>query len=353
MENKEIILAIRKKIMSVNDIKKEVEELKIQLANRKVPEVSDKENQTDVPKVPKIRNFGTQTEKTEDKSNATPKKPKISFFQSKGLFTKKQILKPINLTESEKVLPNASQVRQGSPKIVQEFNKSSEKNQEKYQNLIENSEESPEILQESIHDLSTNSVDPDADTECESEGIQEAIDPWGDIDTDFMSQPEMEIQEIKSVSKEKEISKEKAEEDREISDENSDLIPQDQGGSRHLTPNSTAKKPMPKTGPKKFQCRHCSSTFAYKSLLKIHYGRVHLKIKNFQCRYCQKSFNTKGNMKTHVKTIHKKLKPYKCEKCGKSFAQKINMKIHVKKHHKSKKVSFALDVNFLKDSKLY
>jgi hypothetical protein len=56
------------------------------------------------------------------------------------------------------------------------------KNQEKCQNLIENSEESPEILQESSHDLSTKSVDPDADTE--SEGIQEAIDPWGDIDTD-------------------------------------------------------------------------------------------------------------------------------------------------------------------------
>ena len=97
----------------------------------------------------------------------------------------------------------SEEVRQGSPTIVQEFNKSSEKNQEKYQNLVENSEESPEILQVSSHDLSTNSVDPDAETESESEGIQEAIDPWGDIDTDFMSLPEMKIQEIKSVSEEK------------------------------------------------------------------------------------------------------------------------------------------------------
>ena len=100
----------------------------------------------------------------------------------------------------------SEEVRQGSPTIVQEFNKSSEKNQ----NLVENSEESPEILQVSSHDLSNNSVDPDADTE--SEGIQEAIDPWGDIDTDFMSLPEKEIQEIKSVSK---VSKEKAEENQE------------------------------------------------------------------------------------------------------------------------------------------
>ena len=86
-------------------------------------------------------------------------------------------------------------------------------NQEKFVNIIENLEESPEILQESSHDLSTNSGDPDADTE--SEGIQEAIDPWGDIDTDFMSLPEKEIQEIKSFSKEKEVSKEKAEENQE------------------------------------------------------------------------------------------------------------------------------------------
>ena len=129
---------------------------------------------------------------------ATSKKPRISFFVSKGLFfSKKKIVKPTTVTEKENVLPK---VRQGSPKIVQEFNKSSEekyqniienseespaivqkfsksseKNQEKYQNLIENSEESPEILQESSHDLSINSVDPDADTE--SEGIQEATDP--------------------------------------------------------------------------------------------------------------------------------------------------------------------------------
>ena len=67
-----------------------------------------------------------------------------------------------------------------------------------------------------------------------------------------------------------------------------------QGGSCHLTPDSTAKKPMPKTDQRKFQCRHCSSMFAYKSLLKIHVGRVHLKIQPFQCKYCQKSFYQKG-----------------------------------------------------------
>ena len=39
---------------------------------------------------PKHRNFGTQTEKTEEKSTATPNTPKISFFRSKNLFAKKQ-----------------------------------------------------------------------------------------------------------------------------------------------------------------------------------------------------------------------------------------------------------------------
>ena len=121
-----------------------------------------------------------------------------------------------NLSNQEKfvnIIENSEVSTNSVDPVVQEFNKSSEKNQEKNQNLIENSEESPEILQESSHDLSINSVDPDADTE--SEGIQEAIDPWGDIDTDFMSLPEKEIQEIKSFSKEKEVSKEKAEENQE------------------------------------------------------------------------------------------------------------------------------------------
>merc|ERR1711934_1146187 len=119
-----------------------------------------------------------------------------------------------NLSNQEKfgnIIENSEVSTNSVDPVVQEFNKSSEKNQEK--NLIENSEESTEILQESSHDLSNNSVDPDADTE--SEGIQEAIDPWSDIDTDFMSLPEMKIQEIKSFSKEKEVSKEKTEENQE------------------------------------------------------------------------------------------------------------------------------------------
>ena len=129
MANKEILLAIQKQIMSFDDIKKEVDELKIQLANRKVPEVSDKENQTDLPKVPKFRNFATQTEKTDDTFNARPKTlPQISFFRSRNLFTKKQkkqvkylkkgplcrdfnasgFLPPLTLTENKSVLPNSS-----------------------------------------------------------------------------------------------------------------------------------------------------------------------------------------------------------------------------------------------------
>ena len=90
-------------------------------------------NENVVPKVPaKHRNFVTQTEKTKDKSNATPNTPRISFFRSKNLFSKKK--KPVKylkkgplcqendqkynsmqpgflpqptLTENERVLPNA------------------------------------------------------------------------------------------------------------------------------------------------------------------------------------------------------------------------------------------------------
>ena len=75
MADKEVLFAIKwQKIISVDDLIKEREDqksqqaakeaMKIQLAEK---EVSDKESQTDfvsklVPKVPKLRNFGTQTE---------------------------------------------------------------------------------------------------------------------------------------------------------------------------------------------------------------------------------------------------------------------------------------------------
>ena len=103
MADKEVpLFAIKQQIMSVDDLIKEREDQKIQQAAKEAmkiqlaeKEVSDKESQTDlvptlVPKVPKLKLFGTQTEKTEDKSNATPNTPKISFFRSKNLFAKKQ-----------------------------------------------------------------------------------------------------------------------------------------------------------------------------------------------------------------------------------------------------------------------
>ena len=103
-----------------------------------------------------------------------------------------------------------------------------------------------------------------------------------------------------------------------------------------LTPDSTTKNPMPKTDQQKLQCSHCSSMFAYKSLLEIHVRRIRLGIQRpFKCQYCKKSFHLKVNMEVHIKTIHKKLKAFMCERCGKVFAQKKNIKMHLRKHQKS------------------
>ena len=74
MADKEVLFAIKQQIMSVDDLIKERRDQKIQQAAKEAmkiqlaeKEVSDKESQTDlvptlVPKVPKLRNFGTQTE---------------------------------------------------------------------------------------------------------------------------------------------------------------------------------------------------------------------------------------------------------------------------------------------------
>ena len=74
MADKEVLFAIKQQIMSVDDLIKEREDQKIQQAAKEAmkiqladKEVSDKESQTDlvptlVPKVPNLRNFGTQTE---------------------------------------------------------------------------------------------------------------------------------------------------------------------------------------------------------------------------------------------------------------------------------------------------
>ena len=74
MADKEVLFAIKQQIMSVEDLIKERKDQKIQQAAKEAmkiqfaeKEVSDKESQTDlvsklVPKVPKLRNFGTQNE---------------------------------------------------------------------------------------------------------------------------------------------------------------------------------------------------------------------------------------------------------------------------------------------------
>ena len=68
----------------VDKLIREKEELQLKFAPK---EVSDKASQTDGPK---RRNFSTQTETAEEKSENAKPRPRISFFNNKNPFAKKQ-----------------------------------------------------------------------------------------------------------------------------------------------------------------------------------------------------------------------------------------------------------------------
>jgi len=155
MEDTSILLGFKQKIIEVDQLIRKNEELQLILAEK---EVSEQGSQTDVPK---RRNFSTQTESSDDKSEHTKPRPRISFFNNKNPFAKKQKKRvkffkkgPLHMednvtlalnhsswlpgflplqstTETEYVLPNASQMSQILKRIHSPEGKKSSKKAKK------------------------------------------------------------------------------------------------------------------------------------------------------------------------------------------------------------------------------
>lgn len=96
---------------------------------------------------------------------------------------------------------------------------------------------------------------------------------------------------------------------------------------KHLSPQSSVKKPFPK-----LQCPlpSCNGrTFKSASAFQVHI-RVHNGQKPYVCEICKKNFNERSNYTKHLR-IHSGYKPYKCTQCGRAFTQSSNLNVHKRK----------------------
>lgn len=99
--------------------------------------------------------------------------------------------------------------------------------------------------------------------------------------------------------------------------------------------SSVAKKSTGPTKELRFQCDICSKTYNHKCTLRVHYDRVHLKVRNYTCDYCNRSFNGKNEITNHMTRNHLTYRPFKCEfeNCCKYFQTNYLRNEHEKKGH--------------------
>ncbi|KAI5634844.1 zinc finger, c2H2 type domain-containing protein [Phthorimaea operculella] len=80
-----------------------------------------------------------------------------------------------------------------------------------------------------------------------------------------------------------------------------------------------------------YSCSICNRRFSQIGVVKLHYKRVHARIKNEICRFCKKAFSDRGNLVNHER-IHTGIKPYECNYCGKCFSDPSALKRHIRTH---------------------
>ena len=79
------------------------------------------------------------------------------------------------------------------------------------------------------------------------------------------------------------------------------------------------------------ECGSCGKMFKYKSELKVHVNKIHLKIKDYVCNSCDKSFSSKSNLNIHLPTHMENSFP--CYMCGVKLSRKISLINHMKSLH--------------------
>ena len=79
------------------------------------------------------------------------------------------------------------------------------------------------------------------------------------------------------------------------------------------------------------ECASCGKIFKYKSELKFHVKKIHLKIKDFICDKCDKSFSCKSYLNAHLSAYLENNIP--CYICGVKLSMKIKLIRHIKSSH--------------------
>lgn len=120
-----------------------------------------------------------------------------------------------------------------------------------------------------------------------------------------------------------------------ISTEGSDFNP-DQPGPSGLQSSKKGKKPLSKSGGKKYECPICQKHFTTSDKLSKH-QQIHTNQSPFKCDQCKKVFTSKFKLVRHA-LIHSDRKPFSCTVCERTFHRKDHLKNHIKVHSPSKKV---------------
>ncbi|KFB35966.1 AGAP003056-PA-like protein [Anopheles sinensis] len=97
------------------------------------------------------------------------------------------------------------------------------------------------------------------------------------------------------------------------------------------TPLSSCQPDPTTDGARRFQCRHCDSSYSSPSARKRH-ENTHTHRIHYRCAVCGKEF-TKLDCLTQHERIHSQTRPYACDQCPSRFIQLAHLRIHKRARH--------------------
>uniref|UniRef100_A0A182J9H3 C2H2-type domain-containing protein n=1 Tax=Anopheles atroparvus TaxID=41427 RepID=A0A182J9H3_ANOAO len=100
-----------------------------------------------------------------------------------------------------------------------------------------------------------------------------------------------------------------------------------------MAPRSSGQHcpPLPPDGVRRFQCRHCGSSYGSPSARKRHENTHTLRVR-YRCAQCGKEF-AKLDCLTQHERIHSQTRPYACDQCASRFIQLAHLRIHKRARH--------------------
>ena len=108
----------------------------------------------------------------------------------------------------------------------------------------------------------------------------------------------------------------------------------DDSSNGQIFPNQKELRNHIRESHVKFPCSVCGTSFSRERDLRNHYKLKHMEeVKNFACEICGLHFSSNSNLRVHQRIVHMGVRKFSCKLCDETFAYKHVLDRHVRSIH--------------------